>query len=96
MQQTPRGRARTEGPALALDLHRYLLCLNADKPTCSAWKPGLTHKAKRHVFKKKKKAEHMWRRRKGPCLYLRPRADSACLPRPTPGCQARCLASIRP
>lgn len=52
---TPRGRARTEGPALALDLHRYLLCLNADKPTCSAWKPGLTHKAKRHVLKKKKK-----------------------------------------
>lgn len=45
--------------------------------------------------KKKKKAEHMWRRRRGPCLYLRPRAESACLPRPTPGCQARCLASIR-
>lgn len=56
MQRTmPRGKARTEGPALALDLHGYLLCLNADKPTCSAWKPGLTHKAKRHVLKKKKK-----------------------------------------
>lgn len=62
---TPRGRARTEGPALALDLHSYLLCLNADKPTCSAWKPGLTHKAKRHVLKKIKKSRTHVEKKKG-------------------------------